>query len=364
QNHEEIAKALEEGIALAEGMSPLGANADEYGHLASVDFEKLVLEDGRWKSSGAPINVPLRSLYVAAGTSPNTIYQSEYPDTFVMDKWFFQRYEPEFDNGTINLVAMNDEKLPKLGKPAPLTSYQKDGKFISFYGDNHPVYAGNVVKAMASAKNGYPYVVKLFEQELATLNPATQNERNAAMQALFAHLDDSFKASIVEINRLTPTIIEIVVKAPLAAEKFQAGQFYRVQNYEAFAPTIEGTVLAAEGLALTGAEVDKENGTVSMIALEMGSSSRLCATWKVGDPVVLMGVTGTPTEITTNQTVLLLGGGLGNAVLFSIGKALRAAGNRVIYFAGYKFAQDRFKVEDVEAAADVVVWAVDKADGV
>jgi NADPH-dependent glutamate synthase beta subunit-like oxidoreductase/NAD(P)H-flavin reductase len=363
QNHEEIVKALEEGIALAEGMSPLGANCDRYGHLASVDFEKLVLEDGRWKRAGEPINVPLRSLYIAAGTSPNTIYQNEYPNTFVMDKWFFQRYEPEFDNNGINLVPMSDEKMPKLGKPAPLTSYQKDGKFISFYGDNHPVYAGNVVKAMASAKNGYPYVVKLFEQELASLNPATQNERDAAMKALFAQLDDSFKATIVAINRLTPTIVEIVIKAPLAAEKFQAGQFYRVQNYEAYAPKVEGTTLMAEGLALTGAEVDKENGTVSLIVLEMGSSSRLCATWKAGTPVVLMGVTGAPTDIPTGQTVLLLGGGLGNAVLFSIGKALRAAGNKVIYFAGYKYAHDRFKVEDVEAAADLIIWSVDKTDG-
>ena len=171
QNHEEIVKALEEGIALAEGMSPQGAHADEFGHLKAVDFEKLVSEEGRWKSSGQTINVPLRSLYVAAGTSPNTIYQSEYPDTFVMDKWFFQRYEPEWTNGGVELVPMADEAFPKLGKPAPLTSYQKDGKFISFYGDNHPVYAGNVVKAMASAKNGYPYVAKLFEQELANLNP-------------------------------------------------------------------------------------------------------------------------------------------------------------------------------------------------
>jgi NAD(P)H-flavin reductase len=150
----------------------------------------------------------------------------------------------------------------------------------------------------------------------------------------------------------------------MAAEKFRPGQFYRVQNYEAFAPVVEGTVLAAEGLALTGAEVDKEKGTVSLIALEMGSSSRLCATWKVGDPLVLMGVTGTPTDIPTGETVLLLGGGLGNAVLFSIGKALRAAGNKVIYFAGYKYAQDRFKVEDVEAAADIIVWSVDKGEGV
>jgi len=31
-----------------------------------------------------------------------------------MDKWFFQRYEPEFENGAISLVASNDEKCPKL----------------------------------------------------------------------------------------------------------------------------------------------------------------------------------------------------------------------------------------------------------
>ena len=364
QNHEEISEALEEGIALAEGMSPLSADADEYGHLNAVDFEKLVLDDDRWKNSGEIIKVPLRSLYVAAGTSPNTIYQSEYPDTFVMDKWFFQRYEPEWTNDSVELVPMHDEAFPKLGKPAPLTSYQKDGKFISFYGDNHPVYAGNVVKAMASAKNGYPYVVKLFEKQLASLTSAQQSERDADLKSLFARLDAAFNATIVAINRLTPTIIEVVVKAPLAAEKFYPGQFYRVQNYEAFAPTVEGTVLAAEGLALTGAEVDKEKGTISLIALEMGSSSRLCATWKVGDPLVIMGVTGTPTDIPSNQTVLLIGGGLGNAVLFSIGKALRAAGNRVVYFAGYKFAQDRFKVEDVEAAADLIIWAVDKGEGV
>jgi NAD(P)H-flavin reductase len=363
QNHEEIHEALQEGIALAEGMSPKSALADEYGHLNGVEFEKLALEDGKWVKEGV-ITVPLRNLYIAAGTSPNTIYQSEYPDTFVMDKWFFQRYEPELQDGTVQLVAMHDEAAPKLGKPAPLTSYQKDGKFISFYGDNHPVYAGNVVKAMASAKDGYPYVVDLFAKELQLLNPAEQPQRDAALQNLFATLDDSFNATIVAINRLTPTIIEVVVKAPLAAQKFHPGQFYRLQNYEAYAPVVEGTSLAAEGLALTGAEVDTKKGTISLITLEMGSSSRLCATWKVGDPLIVMGVTGTPTDIPTGQTVLLIGGGLGNAVLFSIGKALRAAGNRVIYFAGYKYNQDVFKVEDVEAAADVIIWAVDNTPGV
>jgi NAD(P)H-flavin reductase/NADPH-dependent glutamate synthase beta subunit-like oxidoreductase len=364
QNHEEINEALQEGIALAEGMSPLSALTDEYGHLHAVDFEKLTLEKDKWVNAGQIITVPLRNLYVAAGTSPNIIYQSEFPGTFDMDKWFFQRYQPEWTDGAVELVAMHDTAAPKLGKPAPLTSYQKDGKFISFYGDNHPVYAGNVVKAMASAKDGYPYIVKLFEKELAQLNPAQQPEREAALKALFADLDAAFKATIVAINRLTPTIIEVVVKAPFAAEKFLPGQFYRVQNYEAYAPVVEGTALASEAIALTGAEVDKAKGTISLIALEMGSSSRLCSSWAIGDSLIVMGVTGTPTDIPTGQTVLLLGGGLGNAVLFSIGKALRAAGNRVIYFAGYKYKQDVFKVADIEAASDVIIWSVDKGPGV
>ena len=360
QNHEEIAKALEEGIALAEGMSPKAAIADEFGHLRAVEFDKLASDNGRWSSSGQSVEIALRSLYIAAGTSPNTIYQSEYPDTFVMDKSFFQRYEPSIENGVVSLVDSHDETKPKLGKPAPLTSYQKDSKYISFYGDNHPVYAGNVVKAMASAKHGYPYVAKLFAGELASLNPAEQAQRDVSLTAWQQQLDEAFTATIVAINRLTPTIIEVVVKAPMAAKRFQPGQFYRVQNFEATAPVVAGTVLAAEGLALTGAEVDQEQGTISLIALEMGSSSRLCAHWNIGDPLILMGVTGAPTEIPTGQTVLLLGGGLGNAVLFSIGKALRAAGNRVIYFAGYKYRQDVFKVEDIEAASDLIIWSVDK----
>jgi len=52
-----------------------------------------------------------------------------------------------------------------------------------------------------------------------------------------------------------------------------------------------------------------------------------------------------------------------NAVLFSIGRAFREAGSRVLYFAGYKKTQDRYKVEEIEAAADVVVWACDEAPG-
>jgi NAD(P)H-flavin reductase len=226
---------------------------------------------------------------------------------------------------------------------------------------------------MASAKDGFPHIVKLFAKELAALDAAAQPRRDAAWQRLCERLDGELSAVVEDVVRLTPTIVEVIVKAPSAARHFYPGQFYRLQNYESVTPRVTARLkggaamgakgadvpLLMEGIALTGAWVDKERGLLSLIALELGVSSRLCAYLKKGEPVVVMGPTGTPTEIPKQQDVLLLGGGLGNAVLFSIAKAMRDAGNRVIYFAGYKKGEDLFKREEIEAATDQVVWSTD-----
>ena len=124
-----------------------------------------------------------------------------------------------------------------------------------------------------------------------------------------------------------------------------------------------GWTLAREGLALTGGWWAKDRGRVSTLTRLWGGSADLCAYLKPGEPVILMGPTGTPTEIPSGETVVLVGGGLGNAVLFSIGQALRAAGSRVLYFAGYKKMIDRYKVDEIEKAADVVVWCSDEGPG-
>jgi NAD(P)H-flavin reductase len=178
-----------------------------------------------------------------------------------------------------------------------------------------------------------------------------------------ATLDEELTARVVEVKRLTPTIIEVIVRAPAAARHFHPGQFYRLQNFESGAVTagIDGdqVKLVMEGIALTGAWVDRRAGLLSMIALELGVSSRLCAYLAPGQEVIVMGPTGAPTEIPTGENVLLAGGGLGNAVLFSIARALRDNGNRVIYFAGYRKGEDLFKREDIEAATDQVIWSTD-----
>ena len=154
------------------------------------------------------------------------------------------------------------------------------------------------------------------------------------------------------------------MRAPFAARHFQPGQFFRLQNFETYAQKRNGTTLAMEGIALTGAANDPERGLLSVIVLEMGGSSRLCALLQPGEPVVLMGPTGTPTEIPKDETILLAGGGLGNAVLFSIARALKNNGCRVVYFAGYKKAADVFKRDEIEAGTDQVIWSVDAGEPV
>ncbi|MBK8465431.1 MAG: FAD-dependent oxidoreductase [Chloracidobacterium sp.] len=360
-NHEEVQKALEEGIDFIECMSPTEAVPDEYNAVKALIFERLdyVAETGKFENTGDMHEFPAHTVCVAAGTSPNVIYEKEKPGTFVMDEWrqFFQPFKVE-RNGDGKLHAVEAAK----GETGFFTSYENEGKFISYYGDNHPKYAGNVVKAMASAKDGYAKVVDLFAEELATRGTLPQSERDSIFDKLEATLDEQLRAYVVKVDRLTPTIVDVIVKAPLQARKFEPGQFYRLQNFETSAPMIDGTRLMMEGLALTGAWVDEEKGLLSMIVLEMGTSSRLCSLLKEGEEVLVMGPTGTPTEITENETVMLAGGGLGNAVLFSIARALKENNNKVVYFAGYKNGSDLFKREEIENATDEVIWATDFGD--
>jgi NADPH-dependent glutamate synthase beta subunit-like oxidoreductase/NAD(P)H-flavin reductase len=360
-NHEEITKFHEEGVRFIEKLAPVACIPDESGALKAVEFERheRVQVDGSppgWKATGEHVTLPARSLFVAAGTQPNITYEHEKPGTFQVEprtKSFRPFVAVRAEDGHLQL------RLPHDGEVGFFTSYLRDGRTVSFYGDNHPVYAGSVVKAMASAKDGAPHVGELFAGELRAQDPKQQPARDAAWKAFTDKLDGELRATVVRVDRLTPTIVDVIVHAPAAARRFEPGQFFRLQDFEANADGRRGSRMAMEGLALTGAWVDKDKGLLSLIVLEMGGSSRQCATLQPGEPVVVMGPTGTPTEIPAGESVVLAGGGLGNAVLFSIAKALREAGSKVLYFAGYRKAEDIYKVEEIEAATDQVIWSVD-----
>lgn len=289
-NHEELAKAFEEGIKFVENAIPLEILDDEFGHCRGVLFEK----------DGHQTYIEAQSVIVATGTKPNTILNSE--------------------------IALSGSDN------------------ISYFGDADPQYNGSVVKAMASAKDGYKRI-------LATLDRITKKK-------IVDNLDIVLLSQIEKVERLTPNVIEVIVKSPAAAANFKPGQFYKLQKYESNRDIVHGYNFPMEGIALTGADVKK--GCVSLIVIELGLSSRLCQDLKIGEKVVLMGPTGMATTIASNENILLIGGGLGNAVLTSIGNQMRANGCKVTYFAGYKKLEDRFKSTAIEAAADIVVWSCDE----
>lgn len=340
-NVEELNYALKEGIQIIDNAEPLEGIVDHSGYIEGLRV-KIQQADAKHPESV----IKARTILMAAGTSPNIVIASEDPESGL-------KIEPDAKNYfSLATKTHNDTEQTLLctKRSTVISHIKEDGRATSILGDLHPEFAGNVVKAMASAKIGYHEITQVLQTRPPQNNQSLRKDLAAGLSARVHH-----------IQRLTPKIIEIVVHAPFAAQAFQPGQFYRLQTYETLSPRYAETSLATESLAMTGARVDRERGLIALIILEMGGSSNLISLLKSGDPIVLLGPTGSPTMLPAQKTVALLGGGLGNAVLFSIGQSLRAIGSRVIYFAGYKEASDIFHRDELEAAADILIWCCDAA---
>lgn len=342
-NPQEVMHALDEGIAFAEHVSPTHLEVDRFGSVAALH--------------AGDRHFPARSVLLALGTEPNTGLVDDEPDLRREGRWFaLQAIDPPPTQGK---GADRLSPLPVMLADPPDSPPHRQRR-LSVFGDAHPRGAGSVVKAMASAQRGWPVI----SEALQSRPPISALGASAFIDQMRADLS----AQVHDVLELAPGIVQVRVKAPRAARRFQPGQFFRLQTLDQDAPsnTVQGQPvrLAMEGLALTGAAADPDTGLIRLIVLEMGGSSDLCRLLHPGQTVALMGPTGAPTEITPRQTVVLAGGGLGNAVLLPIGAALRAAGCRVLYFAAYRKPEDLFDRPAVEAAADVVVWCCEAPVGI
>ena len=236
-NHEEVDKSLEEGVRYVENLAPIEAVLDERGARQGDDASSgRRSTDGKWSAPARSSSCRRARVCVAAGTSPNTIYEKEYPGTFELDerRQFFQAAQ-----GARRRRTASSSLEPADAEDGFFTSLQRrTARVVSFYGDNHPHYAGSVVKAMAQREGRLPARRRALRRRARALDAdGAAGARRATLGALFAEARRrARRATCVEVNRLTPTIVEVVVRAPLAARKFQPGQFYRLQNYETHAP--------------------------------------------------------------------------------------------------------------------------------
>ena len=345
RNHEEIIQAMDEGIYFAEALDPRRAILDEHGHVKAMEFRRRHRsKDGRWLEDYSKVQLPARAVLVAAGASPNTIYEKEYPGTFRQDGNHFRPHIRQRDR----LQPVQVAPHVKAAEFGPFTSYDREGRNVTFLGDTHPVFHGSVVKAIASAQRSYPSVMKTMAQSRAADPDAL------AYQAFRAEMQHRLQARVVSVDASHPAVVEVWVRAPMAARNFRSGQFFRLQTYECSSPLVEDTRLQIPLATVSGAGVDGDK--VRLMILRWGANPEIAARLRPGDPVVLMGPTGAPAPIPRNKTILVIAGAWGGAVLLDLGRAWRAQGNRVLLFAAYPARAALFGKRELEQCADQIVW--------
>jgi ferredoxin--NADP+ reductase len=154
---------------------------------------------------------------------------------------------------------------------------------------------------------------------------------------------------IIEKKVLSDTVKLLKVKAPLVAQKAQPGQFIILRIDE-----------KGERIPLTIADSDPKQGTVTIIFLEVGKTTKQLGRLNVGDSIEnFAGPLGMPSEVKKYGTVVCVGGGVGIAPLYPIVKALKQAGNHVISILGAKTADLLLLEKEIKAYSDEFYIATD-----
>lgn len=154
---------------------------------------------------------------------------------------------------------------------------------------------------------------------------------------------------ILSKETLTPVTTEYVIDAPEVARKAQAGQFVIVRVHE-----------RGERIPLTIADSDREAGTITLVAQEIGATTQRMKDLEPGDELAsFTGPLGRPTELEKFGTVVLVGGGLGIAAIHPICRALREAGNHVIGIIGARSGDLLFWEERMRQVTDELIVVTD-----
>lgn len=338
-NHEELQKALQEGIYYAENLEPRSVGLDEHGHVNALAFLD--------KAQGKEIDLPARAILVATGTQPNTAYEFEHKGTFNRIQLQYQHY----DNVEGNLTTAHGVTHCKAEAFGPFTSYQQSDHRVTLIGDTHPVFHGNVVKAIASGMRTYPHILNLFKNRLKEKGDLNEYAQFAEKMRTI------FTATVVSVTRQTEKVVELIIHAPLAAKHFQPGQFYRLQNFETEAPSIHHTKLQMEPLSLVAADCDKKNGTLTFYVTENSVSARLTTFLQPGEPISLMGPTGVRAKIPeAHETILMIGDESSIPFTRAYAQALKNAGNHVYYVAKFPNKNALYSQPILESLTDGIVW--------
>jgi ferredoxin--NADP+ reductase len=154
---------------------------------------------------------------------------------------------------------------------------------------------------------------------------------------------------IREAKWLAPAVKHMIVEAPRVAARHQPGHFVIVRVCE-----------GGERIPLTIADSDPPTGTITLVVQVVGATTeRLCAL-ETGDSILdVVGPLGKPTEIEDFGHVVLVGGGVGTAVIYPQAAGFKAKGNKVTAVIGGRSKPYVIMEEELRAICDTVYPCTD-----
>ncbi len=160
---------------------------------------------------------------------------------------------------------------------------------------------------------------------------------------------------IITKDTLGPNVTRFEVEAPRIARARQVGQFVMVRAKD-----------TSERIPLTIADVNKDKGTISFIVQAVGKSTIEMSEMQQGDSFHdVAGPLGQPSEIKNYGTAVVIGGGLGTAVVYPQAVALKEAGNKVISIIGAR-NKDLIILQDLlqPVSSEVLITTNDGSAGI
>ena len=154
---------------------------------------------------------------------------------------------------------------------------------------------------------------------------------------------------ILNQEKLAPSVNLLKIDSPAVARKAQAGQFVIIRMDE-----------KGERIPLTIADWDRDEGSVTIVFMEVGKTTRQLATLKAGDSLAnFAGPLGLPTEIEKFGTVACVAGGFAVAVIMPIARALKEKGNKIVSILGARSKDLLFWEDHLSGVSDQMIVTTD-----
>ncbi len=155
---------------------------------------------------------------------------------------------------------------------------------------------------------------------------------------------------VIDIKKLSAEVFQMDVEAPFIASARKPGQFVLICKNSEY----------SERIPLTVAGVDVEKGTIRLVFQRVGKTTAELADMKIGGYIDdIAGPLGMPTHIENVGTVVCVGGGIGNAPLLPIARAMKEAGNKVISILGARSRDILILEEEFAAISDELIIVTD-----